>query len=128
WGRRKESDRPSIEWVTANVESLRIISDEIWGTAHTSLATRRKGIGGRPTRGTESKYLLTGFLQCGVCGGAMVQGWQGFPGYPVYRCWYNQSRGRTVCTNTLTVRMNLADQAILHALEKDVLDPQIVEA
>jgi site-specific DNA recombinase len=114
--------------VTAKLNGLRIVTDTLWDTAHASIATRRKGVGGRPTRGTDSKYLLTGFVRCGVCGGAMVQGWQGFPGYPVYRCWYNQSRGRTVCTNTLTAPMLLADQAILRAVDNDVLDPDVVEA
>jgi hypothetical protein len=33
-----------------------------------------------------------------------------------------------VCTNTLTVPMNLADLAILNAVEKDVLDREVIEA
>src|SRR5207237_3677074 len=46
----------------------------------------------------------------------------------VYRCWYNWSRGPSVCANTLTVPQDRADLTVLRAIERDVLDPEIVEA
>src|SRR5262249_10509353 len=39
---------------------------------------------------------------------------------PVYRRWYSWSRGRAVCSNTLTIPQERADRAVLHALERDV--------
>jgi len=45
----------------------------------------------------------------------------------VYRCWYNWSRGPSVCSNTLTVPQERADLAVLRAIERDVLDPDVVE-
>jgi hypothetical protein len=45
----------------------------------------------------------------------------------VYRCWYNWSRGSSVCSNTLTVPQDRADLAVLPAIERDVLDPDLVE-
>ena len=77
-------------------------------------------------RQPDSKYLLSGFVRCGVCGGSIVQSWQALKS--VYRCWYNWSRGPAVCTNTLTVPQDRADLAVLRAVERDVLDPQVVEA
>jgi len=74
----------------------------------------------------DAKHLLTGFVRCGTCGGSIVQSWVGQK--PVYRCWYSWSRGRTVCTNTLTVRQELADLAVLRAVERDVLDADVVNA
>ena len=74
----------------------------------------------------ESKYLLSGFVRCGVCGGSIVQ--SGIAMKSVYRCWYNWSRGPSVCANTLTVPQDRADLTVLRAIERDVLDPEIVEA
>ena len=80
WGRRKQSDRPSTEWVTVKAEPPAHRERRALGCrARVDHQPRRHGMGGRPTRGTASKYLLTGFARCSVCGGAMVQGWQGFP-------------------------------------------------
>ena len=47
---------------------------------------------------------------------------------PVYRCWYSWTRGRTVCSNTLTVPQDRADLAVLRAIQRDVLDREVVEA
>ena len=56
----------------------------------------------------------------------IVQSWQARKS--VYRCWYNWSRGPAVCTNTLTVPQERAELTVLRAIERDVLDPQVVEA
>jgi hypothetical protein len=95
------------------VETLRIVSDELWAHAHESLQSRQKAYGfkcgsARPAAAYDSKYLLTGMVECGVCGGTIVQTWNGRK--PAYRCWYNHSRGRAVCANTLVVDMHLADE------------------
>ncbi len=129
WGRRKESNRPADEWVVTTVETLRIVSDELWATAHESLQSRQKAYGfkcgsARPAAAYDSKYLLTGMVECGVCGGTIVQTWNGRK--PAYRCWYNHSRGRAVCANALVVDMHLADETALRMIARDVLDPQVV--
>lgn len=131
WGRRTERARPVNEWVTTNVEPLRVVSGELWERAHTSLGTRQKSFGfkravPRMSGTTDAKYLLSGFVRCGVCGGSIVQSWMALK--PVYRCWYSWSRGRAVCANTLTVPQERADLTVLRAIERDVLDPQVVEA
>src|SRR5438093_515115 len=130
WGRRKQRDRPANEWVVTKVEHLRVVSDELWGAAHDSLRARQKSFGfkralPRLASARESKYLLSGFVRCGVCGGSIVQSLIALKS--VYRCWYNWSRGSSVCSNTLTVVQERADLAVLRAIERDVLDPEVVE-
>src|SRR5437899_2330457 len=129
WGRKKESDRPANEWVVTSVEHLRIVSDELWANAHESLQSRQKTYGfkrgsPRPAGALDSKYLLTGMVECGVCGGTIVQTLNA--NKPAYRCWYNHSRGSAVCTNSLVVEMHLADDTVLQAVTRDVLDPEVV--
>jgi site-specific DNA recombinase len=129
WGRRKESDRPADEWTVTAVEHLRIVSDELWATAHEALQSRQKAYGfkrgaSRRVGAFDSKYLLTGMVECGMCGGTIVQTWNGRK--PAYRCWYNHSRGRAACSNSVVVDMHLADEVVLHAVDRDVLDPEVV--
>jgi hypothetical protein len=64
-------------------------------------------------------------VECGVCGGTIVQTLNG--NKPAYRCWYNHSRGRAVCSNSLVVDMHLADNVVLQAITRDVLDPEVVD-
>jgi len=64
WGRRKKSDRPANEWVVTKVEHLRIVSDELWASAHEALRSKRTAFGfksgsPRPAGGFDSKHLLT---------------------------------------------------------------------
>ena len=111
------------------MEPLRLVSDELWATAHESLQSRQKAYGfkrgsARPAGAYDSKYLLTGMVECGVCGGTIVQTWNGLK--PAYRCWYNHSRGRAVCANAFVVDMHLADETVLRAITRDVLDPEVV--
>jgi len=129
WGRRKESNRPTNEWVITSAEHLRIVSDDLWAKAHGALHSRQKAYGfkrgsPRPVGALDAKYLLTGMVECGVCGGTIVQTWNGRK--PAYRCWYNHSRGRPVCANSLVVDMHLADDTVLQAVTRDVLDPEVV--
>src|SRR3989441_5431363 len=63
-------------------------------------------------------------VECGVCGGTVVQTWSARK--PAYCCGYNHSRGRAVCSNSLVVDMHLADEAVLQAIARDVLDPEVV--
>jgi site-specific DNA recombinase len=130
WGRRKQTGRPASDWVVTKIEHLRIVSDDLWGAAHDSLRARQKSFGfkralPRLASTRESKYLLSGFVRCGVCGGSIVQSLIALKS--VYRCWYNWSRGSSVCSNTLTVPQDRADLAVLRAIERDVLDPDVVE-
>src|SRR6266446_3228718 len=78
----------------------------------------------RPVGALDSKYLLTGMVECGVCGGRIMQTRNGRK--PAYRCWYNHSRGRAVCSNSVVVDMHLADEVVLQAVDRDVLDLEVV--
>jgi hypothetical protein len=68
WGRKKRQARAAEDWIHLSSPVLRIVSDDLWRTAHARLNESRttylrgtKGrLGGRPASGVESKYLLPG--------------------------------------------------------------------
>src|SRR3989442_5478402 len=129
WGRRKESDRPTNEWVITRAEHLRIVSDDLWAKGHEALQSRQKAYGfkrgsPRPVGALDSKYLLTGMVECGVCGGRYVQTRNCRK--PADRLWYNHSRGRAGCADTLRVEMHPTHDPVLQAVTRDVLDPEVV--
>jgi hypothetical protein len=84
-----------------------------------------------PTAGHELAHdLLTGHAKCGVCGGSLHAASRGLKGKRrhVYVCSYYHERGRSVCTNGLTVPVEVADEAVLTAIEHNLLRPHIVAA
>ena len=45
----------------------------------------------------------------------------------VYRCAYHHKRGNTICTNSVEIRQDILDSAILHAMN-EALDERVLEA
>lgn len=136
-GRRVVIRRPESEWITRTDESLRIVPEVLWTAAHTRLgATRtlyaergRVPTGGRAIPGTDSPYLLTGFLTCGACGGTMFAHRHGHQNRDLfaYHCTAHHMRGQAVCTNGLDATMPLADESVLAAVEHDLLNVAVLE-
>lgn len=78
-GQVQRQERPQAEWFTISAPDLQIVSDQLWQQVHERLDQQRSAylrgtngqLWGRPARGVESKYLLSGLARCGSCGGSM---------------------------------------------------------
>ncbi len=137
WGVKKQRPRPGEEWIRIPAPDLRIVSDGLWEAANERLQATRatylrsnKGeLWGRPASGIESKYLLTGMVQCGCCGGSLhIRSRDHGKQRPsFYVCTSYRLRGRTVCKNNLEAPMGVMNQAVLDTLEKDLLRPEVIE-
>jgi len=81
---------------------------------------------GRP--GGPAKYLLTGLLKCGWCGGSFeaLSSQHGRRRAFVYGCATHRRKGATICPNDLTVPMEEADVAVLCSVEDILLDSQVL--
>ena len=117
--------------------ALRIVPDALADAAAARAAGTRaaylrstKGTAfGRPVNAAESRYLLTGLTRCGQCGASMIVRSRSHGQQRSFRyacCAFHQ-RGSTVCANSLDVRIEQADEAILADLEQFVLHPQVVD-
>jgi site-specific DNA recombinase len=146
WGRTKQRDqwgvkadiaRAEADWLRVPAPHLRIISDALWNDVQaratdTRAAYLRATDGeawGRPTNATESKHLLVGFTRCANCGAGVIVRSRCHGQHRTfwYACGAFHRRGRAVCTNSLEVRIERADDAILSDLEQFVLDPVVVQ-
>ncbi len=139
WGLKRYLTRPEREWVRLEVPKLRIIEDALWTAAHRRLEDARASylwstngkLNGRApaVKAIDSKYLLTGFAQCALCGGSMMARSRDYGSRRKfgYLCGYHHQRGRSVCVNGLEAPMEVTDHAVLGSIERDLLRPEVVE-
>lgn len=126
-------DLPRDQWHIQERPELRLVSEELWQRVQARRADVRQAFGLKAgqnlVRGRNaalySRHLFSGFLRCGVCGGAItaVSGGYGSPRYGCLQSWKN---GRDVCTNRLTIRAKVADPALLAGLRAELLRPETV--
>lgn len=148
WGRTRWVDRggtkvkqdvPESEWLVLERPGLRILSEDLWQAAHDRLGQRRTTylrssggrLWGRPEAGIESRYLLSGFAQCGACADAMhaiKRSSRRGEARVYYVCNAHRVRGDTVCTNSLSAPMDTLDAEVLGTIRRDVLAPDVLQA
>ena len=125
----------SMASFSVDAPGLRIVSDELWYAPNGRLARLRahlETITGSRGRGrdVESRFLLSGFARCAMCGASF---------YPTsrshgreraffYACSAYHKRGTAVCGNSLSMRIERVDDAVLQTLGGDVLRSAVVMA
>ena len=138
WGITRVRPRPVEEWVRRDAPELRIVEEALWQAAHQRIAGTRQTylrgtagrLWGRPANGIESKYLLTGLAACGWCGGTLEVRSGGGAGRDrrrhFYGCTSYHRRGTAVCRNRFELPLARTEEAVLEAVEHEVLDPDVV--
>lgn len=130
-GTKVKEDRPESDWLVLEVPELRTVSEELWQAVQARLAGtrdahRRRASGGKPDTGLESRYLLSGFLRCGVCGGNLIiskkSAKRGRP-QTAYVCTTRRTRGDEGCTNKHGVPATVLTDAVLARLKHVFLNP-----
>jgi site-specific DNA recombinase len=129
---------PEAEWIRVEAPALAIVTDAEWRAAHQRLDRTRasylrstKGrLWGRPEAGLEGKYLLSGFVHCGTCGGAMhATKRTSLRGAPqlYYVCRTHRVRGDLLCANYWSAPMADLHADVCATLARDVLTPARIE-
>jgi len=110
-------DVPPEQWDTREHPELRIISDELWARVQ-AVRTQKVTIGIKKTGGMDRtaasrRYLLSGLMTCGQCGGHIIV----VTSKPTrYGCSNHRNRGTDACTNRTTVKQEELEKAFLAAL------------
>lgn len=127
-GRNKKRVRPQSEWVRVEVPSLRIISDELWQQVQEVNRRMKDKIYGRRLGGlnrTEAsrKYLFSGPMCCGLCGGkfSIIIGGK----RARYGCRNYRFRDAYACTNNVTILRTRLEDQLISAISKNLLDPRL---
>jgi site-specific DNA recombinase len=135
-GTKKQIPRPADEWERISAPELRIISDSLWDTVQAQILQRGATFAphspaadrvGRPD--LESPYLLSGMAYCSECRGPLISATRsnGNGRVRVYQCAHHQKRGKAVCRNSVVLRQETLDDALIETV-RSVLDERVVSA
>ncbi len=131
-GRRRSRARAAEDLVVKDVPHLRIVTDELWGAAR---ARQGRLDGHKPARSADAasgaahapfwskqrpRYLFSGLVRCGVCGGGFSM-----IGVKLMGCSTARNKGPTACGNRLTIRRRDVESAVLDGLSHRIMDPEL---
>jgi site-specific DNA recombinase len=123
-GKRQARLNPPEEWVIENVPALRIIDEALWGRVKARQVATRKDVtepgAVRSERARRPRYLFSGLLTCGVCGGGYT-----LVGKRHYGCANTRNRG--TCDNRLNIRRDLLEETVLTGMRENLLHPDLIE-
>lgn len=120
-GRRIRKERPRSEWITTEKPELAIIDRATWDAAQRRLEGQGACKGKRGGPGRPPKYLLSGLLRCGECGGplAMVDA-------VAYGCSVAKQRG--TCGSRLRLPRRDAEAQLVAGVQEQLLSPEAFAA
>lgn len=123
---RKTVARPNAKhlWEVVGVPELRIVGDDLWDAVRArqheqAYALRRDETGNPLNRAHRQKFLLSGLLKCGLCGGGFT-----IVAQDRYGCATRRSRG--TCDNTATIVRQEIETRVLRGLKERLLAPELV--
>lgn len=117
-GKRRRVARPRGEWISYVVESLRIVSDELWDSAQSR--HNRKNDDKRLKSGGKPRFLLSGLLICDACHSHYT-----ITNQTSYGC-SSYHNGRA-CSNAIKVRRDRIESILLDPICKELLSPKRAE-
>lgn len=123
--------------VSVEVPELRIVSDALWQAVRDRQAKLDKaaakthaGADSEQAPTTEPsarfwskqrpRYLFSGLMRCGVCGGGFSKISQQHFG-----CSTARNKGETACTNLITIRRDTLERTVLEGLQHRLMDPDL---
>lgn len=121
-GKSVRRPNPEATIVTAEVPTLRIVDEQTWQAAQARLAAEAVGLAPGVERFCDRRrprHLLSGKVFCGTCGGPFYS-----KGKDYLAC--HNARHRA-CTNRRPVRRPRLEAAVLDALARQIMAPDLVE-
>jgi DNA invertase Pin-like site-specific DNA recombinase len=122
-GRRISRLNPRNEWITQDVHHLRIIDEELWERVKARQRSLDASQSGEPAAGywkhRRPRFLLTGLMKCGRCGGGFVNFNRVYVGCA-------NARNKGTCDNKATMRRADLEAMILEGLQHRLMDDRLV--
>jgi site-specific DNA recombinase len=111
-------------WEIVEVTQLRIIEDDLWNAVKlrqrdASFEIRRDDNGNALNRAHRRKFLLSGLLKCGCCGGGFT-----IVAQDRYGCATRRAKG--TCDNSATVSRQEIEARVLEGLKERLMAPELV--
>jgi hypothetical protein len=124
-GKRVARPNPRAQWEIVPVPDLRIVSDGLWAAvkarqAEVRIVMSRSAHGNALNGAHRRKYLLSGLLECGVCGG-------GFTIVDAHHYGCATARSKGTCSMHHRIRRTELERRVLDGLKHRLLAPELVE-
>lgn len=125
-GKRQARLNPETDWIVEDVPHLSIINQDLWDRVKArQMATRHRINSGsnraRSERARRPRYLLSGLLRCGSCGG-------GFSKISQHHYGCSTARNKGTCDNLLSIRRDVVEATVLEGLKGHLMHPDCVKA
>ncbi len=120
-GKRVTRLNDESEWISQEIPELRIVSEALWDKAkgrQSKLDARKPGL----WRRNRPRYLLSGLIKCGECGGGYSK-----INITHYGCSVTRNKGESVCTNRKTISREKLEGAVLSALQTHLMRADLVK-
>ena len=125
-GRRRRRARPADEWIAIASPALQIVTDELWSATEerirevrTRTSEQRRENGSKISGGRGPRYLFSGLMRCGCCGGAYI-----IVDRHRYGCAMHRDRGASACPNALKVPRQRVEELLLQGIKRDLLSDE----
>jgi site-specific DNA recombinase len=123
-GKRVSRPNPESEWITQDVPDLRIVADDLWQAVKARQGLLRSTRTGKKAPGywdrRRPRFLFSGLMRCGCCGG-------GFINLNSERIGCATARNKGTCDNRRTMRRDALDGAVLEGLQRHLMDPALCD-
>lgn len=120
-GRRVTRMNDESEWIRKEVPKLRIVPQVLWDAAkHRHSKLDRKAVSFN--RKTRPKYLLSGLLECGQCGGGFAK-----VNDTRYGCSVSRNKGDSACGSRKTIKREDLEAIVLNALQTHLMRDDLLE-
>lgn len=128
--KRVRRNQPRDQWKIYDAPELRIVSDILWKRVQSRQEEVRKALKGKNLAsgrlpGYQSKYLFSGFLKCGACGGGVMVVSSGKVAGPRYGC-YRAHREHT-CENKIEISLKTVESRLLEKLQTELQRPEVTD-
>lgn len=110
---------PQESWIIHEAEHLRIVEQALWDRVKAQ-QDRRVAVDGAYWKHRPVKYLISGIVECGVCGGAYTK-----YAREHFRCSTYQNK--RLCSNRLAMSKTRLEEVICLGLRNYLLDPELLD-
>jgi DNA invertase Pin-like site-specific DNA recombinase len=131
-GKRRSRANPSDAVIAVEAPELALVSRDLWNAvkarqAGLDASAAAKKWGKTPTGSPigfwskrRPRYLFSGLMRCGVCGGGFSKISEAHFG-----CSTARNKGETACGNRLTIRRDALEATVMDGLRSRLMDPDL---
>ena len=116
-GKRVPRFNPESEWIRSEVPDLRIVDQDLWD----EVKGRQRELPDKKEdfwKAQRPRYLLSGLLKCGECGGGCSK-----TNHNRYGCSTAKNKG--TCSNTLKIHQDEIEALVLSTLQKHLMNEEL---